>query len=75
MNKHYSFISLNVNDLNSSLKSVTNWIQKQDLYICCTQEIPEHQEETSSQDKGMEKVVPSNKPKKQASEAILYMTK
>jgi len=37
---HLSIITLNVNGLNASTKRqrLAEWIQKQDLYICCLQE-------------------------------------
>ena len=40
MGSYLSIITLNVNGLNASTKrqSLAEWIQKQDLYICCLQE-------------------------------------
>ena len=40
MGSYLSIISLNVNGLNASTKRqrLAEWIQKQDLYICCLQE-------------------------------------
>ena len=37
---YISIITLNVNELNAPTKShrLAEWIQKQDLYICCLQE-------------------------------------
>jgi len=39
-NNHYSFISLNINGLNSPIKRhrLTNWLHKQDPAFCCIQE-------------------------------------
>ena len=40
MGKYMLLITLNVNGLNDPTKRhrLTEWIQKQDLYICCLQE-------------------------------------
>ena len=62
INTYLSIITLNVNGLNTSIKRhrVAEWIQKQDLYICCLQEIHIRSKDTQRlKVRGMENGIPS----------------
>ena len=53
-------ITLNVNGLNAPTERhrLAEWIQKQDLYICCLQETDFRPRDTYTESEGMEKDIP-----------------
>ena len=57
---YISVITLNVKGLNAPTKRhrLAEWIQKQDLYICCLQETYFRPRDTYRQSEGMEKDIP-----------------
>ena len=71
-------ITLNVNGLNAPIKrhSVSEWIQKQDPYICCLQETHFRSKDTHRlKVRGWKKVFHANVNKKKAGVAILISDK
>ena len=67
---YISIITLSVKRLNAPTKRyrLTKWIQKQDPYICCTQETHFRPTETQTESKRMEKDSPCKwKPKESQS--------
>ena len=78
MGSYLSIISLNVNGLNASTKRqrLAEWIQKQDLYICCLQETYLRPRETHRlKMKGWKKIFDANGDQKKAGVAILISDK
>ena len=57
---HISIITLNVNGLNAPIKRhrLTEWIQKQDPYICCLQETYLRPPDKQTESERMEKYIP-----------------
>ena len=75
---YISIITLNVNGLNAATKRhrLPEWIRKQDLYICCLQEIHFRPRDTYRQKvRGQEKVFHVNGSQKKAGVAILISDK
>ena len=75
---HASIITLNVNRLNAPTKRYrrTEWIQKQDLYICCLQETHFKPRDTYRlKVKGWNKIFHVNGNQKKAGVAILISDK
>ena len=75
---YISIITLNVNGLNVPTKRhrLTEWIQKQDLYICCLQETHFRPRDTNRlKVKGWKKIFHANGNQKKAGEAILISDK
>jgi len=75
---HLSIITLNVNGLNASTKRqrLAEWIQKQDLYICCLQETHLKTRDTYRlKVKGWKKLFHVNGDQKKAGVAILISDK
>ena len=75
---YLSIITLNVNGLNAPTKRqrLTEWIQKQDPYICCLQEIHLKTRDTYRlQVKGWKKIFHANRDQKKAGVAILISDK
>jgi len=75
---HISIISLNVNGLNAPNKRyrLAEWIQKQDLYICCLQEIYFRPKDTYRQKvRGSKNIFHANGKQKKAGVAILMSDK
>ena len=75
---HISIISLNVKALNAPTKRhrLTEWIQKQDLYICCLQETHFRPRDTYRlKVKGWKKIFQANGNQKKAGVAILISDK
>ena len=75
---HLSIITLNVNGLNAPTKRqrLTEWIQKQDLYICCLQETQLKTGDTYRlKVKGWKKIFHANRDQKKAELAILISDK
>ena len=75
---YISIITLNVNGLNTSAKRhrLTEWIQKQDLYICCLQEAHFRSRDTYRlKVRGWKKVFHANGNQKRAEVAILISDK
>ena len=75
---HLSIITLNVNGLNAPTKRqrLAEWIQKQDLYICCLQETHLKTRDTYRlKVKGCEKIFHANGDQKKAGVAILISDK
>ena len=73
-----SIITLNVNGLNAPTKrhKLAEWIQKQDLYICCQQETHSRPRDTYRlKVKGWKKVFHANGNQKKAGVAILVSDK
>ena len=71
-------ITLNVNGLNAPTKShrLTEWIQKQDLYICCLQETHFRPRDTYRlKVRGWRKIFNENRHQKKAGVAILISDK
>ena len=62
-NTYLSIITLNVNDLNAPIKMhrVTDWIRKQDPYICCLQETHFRKKDAQTEGGGMEKGFPGKR--------------
>ena len=75
---YLSIITLNVNGLNAPTKRqrLAEWIQKQDPYICCLQEIHFKTRDTYRlKVKGWKKVFHGNRDQKKAGVAILISDK
>ena len=75
---YISIITLNVNGLNVSTKRhrLAEWIQKQDLYICCLQETHLRPRDTYRQKvRGWKKIFHENRNQKKAEVAILISDK
>ena len=73
-----SIITLNVNGLNAPAKRhrLTEWIQKQDPYICCLQETHfRHRDRYKLKVRGWKKIFHSNGNQKKAGVAILISDK
>ena len=72
--KYISIITLNVNRLNAPTKRyrLTEWIQKQDPYICCLQDMYFRPRDTYRlKIKGWKKIFHANGNQKKAGVAIL----
>ena len=75
---YLSVITLNVNGLNAPTKRqrLAEWIQKQDLYICCLQETHLNPRDTYRlKVKGWKNIFHANGDKKKAGEVILISDK
>ena len=75
---HISIITLNVNGLNAPTKRyrLAEWIQKQDLYICCLQDIYFRPKDTYRQKvRGWKNIFHANGKQKKAGVAILMSDK
>ena len=73
---YLSIIALDVNGLNASTKSLAEWIQKQDPYICCLQETHLKPRDTYRlKVKGWKKIFHANGDQKKAGVAILISDK
>ena len=78
MGSYLSIITLNVNRLNAPTKRqrVAEWIQKQDLYICCLQETHLKTGDTYRlKVKGWKMIFHANRAQKKAGEAVLISDK
>ena len=78
MGSYLSIITLNVNGLNAPTKRqrLPEWIQKQDPYICCLQEIHLKTRDTYKlKVKGWQKIFHANGDQKKAGVAILISDK
>ena len=78
MGSYLSIITLNVNGLNAPTKRqrLAQWIQKQDPYICCLQEIHLKTRDTYRlKVKGWKKICHTNVDQKKAGVAILISDK
>ena len=78
MGSYLSIITLNVNGLNAPTKRqrLAEWIQKQDPYICCLQEIHLKTEDTNRlKVKGQKKIFHANRDQKKAGVTILTSDK
>ena len=78
MRLYLSIITLNVNGLNDPTKrqSLAEWIQKQDLYICCLQETHFKPRDTDRlKVKGWKKIFHANRDQKKTGVAILTSDK
>ena len=78
MGSYLSIITLNVNGLNAPTKRqrLTEWIQKQDPYVCCLQETHLKLRNTHRlQVKGWKKIFHANGDQKKAGVAILMSDK
>ena len=78
MGSYLSIITLNVNGLNAPTKRqrLPEWIQKQDPYICCLQEIHLKTGDTYRlKVKGWKKIFHANRDQKKAGVAILISDK
>ena len=78
MGSYLSIITLNVNGLNAPTKKqrLAEWIQKQDLYICCLQETHLKTRNTYRLEvKGWKKIFHANGDQKKAGVAILISEK
>ena len=78
MGPHLSIITLNVNRLNAPTKRqrLAEWIQKQDPYICCLQEIHLKTRDTYRlKVKGWKKIFHANGDQKKAGVTILILNK
>ena len=76
--KYILIITLNVNGLNAPNKRhrLTEWIQKQDPYICCLQETHFRPRGTYRvKVRGWKKIFHANGNQEKAGVAILYQTK
>ena len=74
MGSYVSIITLNVNGLNALTKRqrLVEWIQKQDPYICCLQEIHLKSRDTYRwKVKGWKRIFHANGDQKKAGVAIL----
>ena len=70
---YISITTLNVNGLNAPTKRhrLAEWIQKQDLYICCLQETDfRHRDTYRLKMRGWKKIFHANGPQKKAGVAI-----
>ena len=74
---YLSIITLSVNGLNAPTKRqrLTEWIQKQDPYICCLQEIHLETRDTYRLKVGWKKIFHTNRDQKKAGVAILISDK
>ena len=75
---HISIIALNVNGLNAPTKRhrLTEWIQKQDPYICCIQETHFRPRDTYRLEvRGWKKIFHANGNQKKPGVAILISDK
>ena len=75
---HLSIITLRVNGLNTPTKRqrLAEWIQKQDSYICCLQDIHLKPNDTYSlKVKGWKKIIHANGDQKKAGVAVLISDK
>ena len=78
MGSYLSIITLNENGLNAPTKrqSLDEWIQKQDPYICCLQEIHLETRDTYRlKVKGWKKIFHANRDQKKVGLAILISDK
>ena len=78
MGSYLSIITLNVNGLNAPTKRqrLAEWIQKQELYICCLQETHLKPRDTYVlKVKGWKKIYHANRDQKKAGVAILISDK
>ena len=78
MGPYLSIITLNVNGLNASIKRqrLAEWIQKQNPYTCCLQEIHLKPRDTYRlKMKGWKKLFHANGARKKAGVAILISDK
>ena len=78
MRSYLSIITLNINGLNAPTKRqrLAEWIQKQDPYICCLQEIHLKTGDTYRlKVKGWKKIFHTNSDQKKAGVAILISDK
>ena len=78
MGSYLSIITLNVNGLNALTKRqrLVEWIQKQDPYICCLQEIHLKSRDTYRwKVKGWKRIFHANGDQKKAGVAILTSDK
>ena len=77
MGSYLSIITLNVNGLNAPTKRqrLAEWIQKQDHYICCLQEIHLETRDTYRLKVGWKKIFHTNRDQKKAGVAILILDK
>ena len=78
MGSYLSIITLNVNELNTPTKRqrLTEWIQKQDPYICCLQQTHLKIRDTYRlKVKGWKKIFHANGDQKKAGVAILISDK
>ena len=78
MGSYLSIITLNVNGLYAPTRSqrLAEWIQKEDLYICCLQETHLKPRDTYRlKVKGWKKVFHANRDQKKAGMAILTSDK
>ena len=78
MGSYLSIITVNVNGLNAPIKRqrLAEWIQKQDLYICCLQETHLETKDTYRlKVKGWKKSLQANRDQKKAGVAILISDK
>jgi exonuclease III len=77
-NNLFSFMSLNINELNSPIKRhrLTDWLQKQDPTFCCIQETHlRNKDRDYLKVKGWKTIFQENGPKKQVGVAILISDK
>ena len=75
---YFSIITLNVNGLNAPTKRqrLAEWIQKQDPYICCLQEIHLKTRDTYRlKVRGWKKIFHANRDQRKAGVAILIADK
>ena len=78
LSSYLSIITLNVNGLNDPIKrcKVSDWIKKQDSYICCLQETHLRPKDTYSlKIKGWRTIYHSNSTQKKTGIAILISDK
>ena len=78
MGSYLSIITLNVNRLNAPMKRqrLAEWIQKQDLHICCLQDTHLKPRDTYIlKVKGWKKIFHANRNQKKAGVAILISEK
>ena len=78
MGSYLSIITLNLNGLNTPTKRqrLTEWMQKQDHYICCLQETHLKTRDTYRlKVKGWKKIFQANRDQKKAGVAILISVK
>ena len=78
LNSYLSIVTLNVNGLNDPIKKrrLSDWIKKQDPYICCLQETHfRHKDTYSLKMKGWRTIYHSNGPQKKAGVANVISDK
>ena len=76
MGSYLSIVTLNINGLNAPTKrqGLAEWIQKQDLYICCLQGTHLKPRDTYKQKvKGWKKIFNANGDQKKAGVAIFIL--